>query len=183
MSPFKVISILTAGTKISFLNRTRRTFGDQQNVLAVHDDFIALIENLARFDDPAGVRASGIVLLVFHGYLRPQSVADENRFDETQLVESVGECHGIDSASGEANADGEDHSSVGNTLAELRLSRKLRVDMMRKKVAGMPGVDDDICFCDRAPRSQALCPDHIVFEIFCAIQASSRPRSTIFCRQ
>ena len=146
-------------------------FGYQKNVLAVHDDLVPLIQNLASFHHATDVSAFGIVLFVLNRNTRPQGVPDENWFNETQLVEAVSERHRINPAGGEPNADGKYHGPVGNALAELRLSRKLRIHMMREEIPSMPSVDDDVGFRDRTPRGYTLSTDYVVFEICRASQS------------
>lgn len=158
-------------------------FGDQKNVLAVHDNFVPLVQNLASFHHATGVWALGIVLFVLNCNPRPQGVADEDWLDKTQLVEAVSERHGINPASGESNADGKDHGPVSNAPAELGLSSKLCIHMMREEISSMSGVDDDVGFRDRTPRGYPLSPDRVVFEIFCAVQSSPRRLARVPCRQ
>jgi hypothetical protein len=155
----------------------------EKNVLAVHDDLVPLIQDLASFHHSARVGPFGIVLFVLNCNPGPQGVADENWLDETQLVESVSERDGINPAGGEPNANGKDHGPVSNTLAEWRLPRKLRIHMMREEISGVPRVDNDVGFRNRTPRGYPLSPDRVVFEIFCAVQSSPRRLARIPCRQ
>jgi len=152
-------------------------------MLAVHDDLVPLIQNLASFHHAAGVGPFGIVLFVLNRNPRPQGVADENWLDETQLVESVSERDRINSAGREPNANGKDHGPVSNALAEWRLARKLHIHMMREEIPSMSRVDDDVGFRDRTPSGYALSPDRVVFEIFCAVQSSPRCLARVPCRQ
>src|SRR4029077_15321240 len=55
---------------------------------------------------------------------------------------------------------------MGNPLAELGLACKLGINVMRKKISRVSGMDDDIGLGDGAPRGHTLTPHFVVLEIF-----------------
>src|ERR1700685_4598824 len=106
-------------------------------MLAIHDDFAALIDYFARFDHATGIRTLGVWLLFFDRDARVNRVADKNGLRKAQAVVSVSESDGVDLAGGEADANRKRHRPVGDALAEGGFAREFRVHVMWKVVSTM----------------------------------------------
>src|SRR5580700_2581975 len=124
-----------------------------------------LIDYLARFDHPTVIRALTVWLFFSERDARVDCVADENRFRKAQAVVSVRESNRVDLAGGQADSNGERHGPVGDALAERGFAREFRVDVMRKVISGMAGVENHVGFGNRAAGSIARCADGIIFEV------------------
>src|SRR5271154_3474430 len=134
----------------------RRRFPlDDQDVLAIHDDFAVLVDYFARFDHATGIRALGVWLLFFDRDSRVNRVTDKNGLRKAQAVVSVSESDGIDLAGGEADSDGERHRAVGDALAEGSFTRKFRVHVVREIISRVAGVEDNVGFGNRAAGSMS----------------------------
>jgi hypothetical protein len=142
-----------------------RTFFNQEDMFAIQDYFVTLIQNLTSFHHPAQVGPFGILLLVQNRNPGAQRVANENWFRKSQFIVSIGKGDRIDFSRGESNSYGECHGSVGDALAEWGLAGKLGIDVMGEKVSTMPGVDDDIGFRDGSSGRDAVGADLVVLEI------------------
>src|ERR1700722_4728375 len=116
----------------------------QQNVLAIENDFIPLVQHFTGLHNATQTFALRILLLFLDGDTSAQRVSDENRLGETQLVITVGEGGWIDLARREPDADGEGHGAVSDALAKSGPAGKLRVDVMREVISRVPGMNDHI---------------------------------------
>lgn len=138
----------------------------EKNVLAIHHDFAALIENFAGFDDTTVSGPLGLFVFFLDGDASVNGVADEDRLGKAEALVAVGEGDRINLRGGEADTDCESHGAVGDTAAEWSGAGKFLVDVMREKIAAMTGMNDDIGFSDGAAGGFALGANDVLLKVF-----------------
>src|ERR1700720_603991 len=162
-STFSRLSALKIATATDLLRRLH--FYDE-NMLAVEHHFAALIDHFACFDDSAKTWTLRVFFLSLDCDARVDRVSYKDRFRETQPVISVSECNRIDLACCQSDSNRERHGSVSDALTERGLTRKLRVHMMGKEVAGVTGMQNEISLGNGPSRGLSLGPYNVVLEVF-----------------
>src|ERR1700757_2444074 len=162
-STFSRLSALKIATATDL---PRRLHFYDENMLAVEHRFAALIDHFACFDDPAKTWPFRVFFLSLDCDARVNRVAYKDRFRETQPVVSVSECNRIDLARRQSDSNRERHGSVSDALTEQGLTRELRVHMMGKEVARVPGMQNEISLGKGPSRGLSLGPDDVVLEVF-----------------
>ena len=159
-----------------FAESSGQTLLGQQNVLAIQNHFVALVQHLTGLNHATQPLALRVFLFLLDGDSSPQRVSDENRLGETQFVISVGEGDGIDLTRRETDADRKGHGAVCYTLTKVSLTGKLRIDVMRKVISGVSGMNDDISLGNRASRGDSLRADYIIFEVLGSRHGCTAPK-------
>jgi hypothetical protein len=124
-------------------------------MIAAHDEFIVLVECFYLLSDKPEFRFL-MVFFFFNGYCYAYGIADEYGFDKTQVIVAIGHRYFIYHVGGKADGDGEDQCAVCNAFFEgLRLA-PFFVHVVGEKIARLPGMNNDISFCDGAAFGQTL---------------------------
>jgi len=117
-------------------------------MLAHQDNFLVLIISLYLFYNQPKPRLL-MIRLTLNLHIHPDRIPDKYRPDKTQPLIAIGHRHLIDLSGGKSYCYAEYKSAMRHPpLKRLRLT-PLFVHMMREKIAGLTGVNDDIGFCDR----------------------------------
>jgi len=140
----------------------------QQNVLAIQDYFITLVEHFAGLYDAPQPFPLRVVLLVFDRDASAQRVSDEDRFRKPQFVISIRESNRIDVTRGKSDANGKGHGAVRDPLPKRCSPGELRVNVMWEVVSRVTRMSDNICLGDGTSRGDSLRADYVIFEVFCS---------------
>src|ERR1700759_1638353 len=88
-------------------------------------------------------------------YLGADRIPDKHGSDETQAVVAIGHGDFVDEVGGEADGDAEDERAVGDAMLKRLGIAPFFVHMMREKITGLPGMENDVRFRDRAAGGMA----------------------------
>jgi len=137
----------------------------EQQVLASEDDFGALVESLAGFNNDSVRGSFRVVAFFFDRNDRVNRISDKDRLDEAEAIVSIRHGVRINGASRQTYGDTEHERAMGDTLAKWLLAAPFGVHVMRVEIASLTGVEDNIGLSDCPAVSFAAFFERVVLKI------------------
>jgi hypothetical protein len=106
------------------------------------------------------------VSLFLNRYSHADCIANKNRLDKSQAIISIRHGAWIDYARSKPDSYAEDERAVSDSSAEWLSATPLLVHVVRVEVAGLTGMQYDICFRYRTTGRTSVLSHNIFFKMY-----------------